>query len=68
MLSWGGFIKKYYNFESSVPARSFFTTNGHHAENLPSISTLRYLMKKFEQAGDAKYSRKDKNRTLKKRR
>ena len=44
------------------------TTNGHHAKNLPSISTLRYLMKKFERAGGAKYSWKGKDRTLKKRR
>ena len=28
--------------------------------NLPSISTLRYLMKKFERAGGAKYSWKGK--------
>ena len=47
----------YYNFESSVAVRRYFlTTIVHHAKNLPSISTLRYLMKTFERAGGAKYS------------
>ena len=51
----------YYNFGSSVAvSRSFLTTIVHHARNLPSISTLRYLMKKFERAGSAKYSWKGK--------
>ena len=51
----------YYNFESSVAVRrSFLTTIVHHAKNLPSISTLRYLMKTFERAGGAKYSWKGK--------
>ena len=51
----------YYNFESSVTVRrSFLTTIVHHTKNLPSISTLRYLMKKFERAGGAKYSWKGK--------
>ena len=36
------------------------TTIDHHAKNLPSISTLRYLMKTFERAGGAKYSWKGK--------
>ena len=36
------------------------TTIVHHAKNLPSISTLRYLMKTFERAGGAKYSWKGK--------
>ena len=57
-------IKTYYNFESSVIARrSFLTTNGHHANNLPSISTL---LKKFERAGGAKYSWKSKKLDSKK--
>ena len=51
----------HYNFESSVAVRrSFLTTIVHHAKNLPSISTLRYLMKTFERAGGAKYSWKGK--------
>ena len=51
----------YYNFESSVAVRrSFLTTIVHHAKNLPSISTLQYLMKTFERAGGAKYSWKGK--------
>ena len=51
----------YYNFKSSVAVkRSFLTTIVHHAKNLPSISTLRYLMKTFERAGGAKYSWKGK--------
>ena len=59
----------YSNFESSVAVRrSFLTTIAHHAKNLPSISTLRYLLKTFERAGGAKYSWKGKNWTLKKRR
>ena len=44
----------YYNFESSVAVRSFLTTIVHHAKNLPSISILRYLMKKFELGEGAK--------------
>ena len=64
MLSWGEkkhLIKMYYNFESSVAVRrSFLTTIVHHAKNLPSISTLRYLMKTFERSGGAKYSWKGK--------
>ena len=51
----------YYSFESSVAVRrSFLTTIVHHAKNLPSISTLRYLMKTFEWAAGAKYSWKGK--------
>ena len=51
----------YYNFESSVAVRrSFLTTIVHHTKNLPSTSTLRHLMKKFERAGGAKYSWKGK--------
>ena len=51
----------YYNFESSVAVmRIFWTTIVHHTKNLPSISALRYLMKKFERAGGAKYSWKGK--------
>ena len=51
----------YYKFESSVALRkSFLTTIVHHTKNLPSISTLRYLMKNFEQAGGDKYSWKGK--------
>ena len=51
----------YYNFESSVAVRrSFLTTIIHHAKNLPSISTLQYLMKTFERAGGTKYSWKGK--------
>ena len=50
-----------YNFESSVAVRRYFlTTIVHYAKNLPSISTLRHLMKTFERAGGAKYSWKDK--------
>ena len=46
----------YYNFESYVAVRrSFLTIIVHQAKNLPSISTLRYLMKTFERAGGAKY-------------
>ena len=50
----------YYNFESSVAVRSFLTTTVHHTKNLDSLSTLRYLMKKFERAGGAKCSWKGK--------
>ena len=51
----------HYNFESSVAVRrSFLTTIVYHAKNLPSILTLRYLMKTFERAGGAKYSWKRK--------
>ena len=51
----------YYNFESSVAVRrSFLTTIVHHAKNLPSMSTLRYLMKTFERVGGAKFSWKGK--------
>ena len=51
----------YYNFESSSAVRrSFLTTIVHHAKNLPSIPTLRYLMKTFERAGGARYSWKGK--------
>ena len=51
----------YYNFESSVAVRrSFLTTIVHHAKNLPSISTLRYLMNTFGRPGGAKYSWKGK--------
>ena len=50
-----------HNFESSVAVRrSFLTTNVRHTKNLPSISTLRYLMKTFERAGGVKYSWKSK--------
>ena len=50
----------YYNFESSVAVRSFLTTIVHLAKNLPSKSSLRYLMKTFKRAGGAKYSWKGK--------
>ena len=51
----------YYNFESSVAVRrSFLTMIAHHHKNLPSISTLRYLMKTFERDGGTKYSWKGK--------
>ena len=51
----------YYKFESSVAVRrSFMTTIVHQTKNLPSISILRYLMKKFERVGGAKYSCKGK--------
>ena len=57
----------YYNFESYVAVRrSFLTTIVHHAKNLPSISTPRYLMKTFERAGGAKYSWKGKKSDSKK--
>ena len=45
-------IKIYYKYGSFVAARrSFLTRNGYHAKNLPSISTIRYVVKKFERTG-----------------
>ena len=45
-------IKIYYKYGSFVAARrSFLTRNGYHDKNLPSISTIRYVVKEFERTG-----------------
>ena len=44
-------IKLCFKRWSFVAARSFFTRKGYQAKNLISISTIRYVVKKFELTG-----------------